>query len=130
MKPLIARTAKLVSADPTITVPDEVHLFQSGRAVACHADHGDVEYPTLDRLAEAYRLDEKEIRKLAGEWPHGRKPQNATERAAMANAMADREKQCFDRHPGGWRCTLPPGHPGDHVAGSRKVVYAAWEDGV
>ena len=50
-------TAGMLSLDPTITVPNEVHVYADGHAVACHADSGDVEYPTIISLEYAYGID-------------------------------------------------------------------------
>jgi hypothetical protein len=50
------KTAHLESADPSIMVPDEVHLLDDGRVVACHAETGDVEYSSLLQLESDYLL--------------------------------------------------------------------------
>jgi hypothetical protein len=51
------RTAALVSRDSTISVPDEVQEQADGTWLACHADYGDVSYPTLGELEAAYQID-------------------------------------------------------------------------
>jgi len=51
------RTANLISRDATISVPDAVQQQSDGTWLACHADCGDVSYPTLRALEAAYQID-------------------------------------------------------------------------
>lgn len=58
----IIHTSTCESNDPTITVPDEVHVYTDGTCVACHADSGDVSYPSLLQLESAYMIDTSRCR--------------------------------------------------------------------
>jgi hypothetical protein len=44
------------SSDPTITTPDEIHVYPDGSALACHASSGDVGYDSLADLEAAYLI--------------------------------------------------------------------------
>jgi len=46
-----------VSADGTLTVPQEVHLYADGTAIACHADSDDVRYDSIAALEAAYQIE-------------------------------------------------------------------------
>lgn len=50
-------TSHLATADSTIILPTAVHMLDDGRAIACHADSGDVEYPSLTALEAAYQIE-------------------------------------------------------------------------
>jgi hypothetical protein len=50
------------SRDGSITLPTEIHERADGSWVACHADSGDVEYPHLPALCEAYKIDRDDVR--------------------------------------------------------------------
>lgn len=50
------RYTNLYSSDASISLPDEIHVTKTG-AVACHASSGDVAYPSLAALCEAYKLE-------------------------------------------------------------------------
>lgn len=46
----------VVSADETISLPDEIHVYDNGQVVAVHASSGDFEYATIADLIAAYHL--------------------------------------------------------------------------
>ena len=46
-----------VSGDETISTPNEIRVFADGKAIACHADQGDVTYASLAELESAYWID-------------------------------------------------------------------------
>ena len=54
----------LISADPTLTLPDEIRAERGGRWRACHADGPCDVYPTLGDLCVAYRLDQDAVEAL------------------------------------------------------------------
>ena len=58
----------LRSADETITLPVEIHVYADGSAVACYEGHGDASYPDIDALCEAHRIDADDVRALPDVW--------------------------------------------------------------
>lgn len=58
------KTSSLTSADPTLSLPNEIQLDADGTATACHADSGDVAYANLGELCEAYQIDQDEVEAL------------------------------------------------------------------
>lgn len=52
----------LQSADDSISLPTEIQILRDGRAIACHADGGDLAYASLEALCSDYRLDVDTIR--------------------------------------------------------------------
>ena len=51
----------LTSGDPTISLPNEIHLLVDGTVRACHADLGDEDYPDLYVFCCVYKMSEAAV---------------------------------------------------------------------